>query len=189
MLHYIQSPDSFKNDELSKYNKEWMKKALDLVPDYLLSTFPIEVKTLFHDVFESYIYAMKTTIMEYILRSPDERKRLHILTLPHEVLSAAYNQARHGGYSIVEHAGTHARKTKAESEIKFCLITYNIVVSQLTNWWQEFRKLKLVDLQNLRRVVKERDLERDNQEGANMTETSVLTTPSMALDIDNFLGF
>ena len=51
MLHYIENPDSIRNDELSKYKKEWMKNALDLVPDYLLSTFPIEVKLLFHDVF------------------------------------------------------------------------------------------------------------------------------------------
>ena len=41
----------------------------------------------------------------------------------------------------------------------------------------------------MRRVVKERDLERDSQEGANVNESSILTTPSMALDIDNFLGF
>ena len=83
MLHYVQNPDSIRNDELSKYKKDWMKNALDLVPDYLLSTFPIEVKKIFHDVFHNYVRAMKTAIMEYILRSPDERKRLHILTLPH----------------------------------------------------------------------------------------------------------
>lgn len=51
MMHYIENPESIRNDELSKYKKEWMKNALDLVPDYLLSTFPIAVKMLFHDVF------------------------------------------------------------------------------------------------------------------------------------------
>ena len=108
---------------------------------------------------------MKTAIMEYILRSPDERKRLHILTLPHQVLTSAERQARHGGYNVVEFAGTHSRKTQAETEIKFRLITYNIVVSQLTNWWKEFRKFKLCDLANLRQVVKERDAIMDNQDG------------------------
>ena len=33
MLHYIENLDSIRNDELSKYKKEWMKNALDLVPD------------------------------------------------------------------------------------------------------------------------------------------------------------
>lgn len=50
---------------------------------------------------------MKTAIMEYILRSPDERKRLHILTLPHQTLTAAERQASHGGYSIKEYQGSH----------------------------------------------------------------------------------
>lgn len=89
MLHYIDNPDSIQNKELSKYRKEWMKRALDLVPDYLLSTFATEVKMLFHDIFQNYIRAMKLSIMDYILRSPDERKRLHILMLPHQVLTAA----------------------------------------------------------------------------------------------------
>jgi len=51
MLHYIDNPDSIRNDELSKYKKEWMKNALDHVPDYLLTSFPMQVKILFHDVF------------------------------------------------------------------------------------------------------------------------------------------
>lgn len=157
MIHYIESPESIRNDELSKYKKEWMKNALDLVPDFLLSTYPIQVKLLFHDVFQSYIRAMKTAIMDYILRSPDERRRLHILTLPHDVKTAAETQAEQGGYSVVEFAGTHKRKNDAEYAIQIRLITCNIVVSQLTNWWQEFRKFKLVDFQNLRQVVKERD--------------------------------
>ena len=51
MLHYIENPDSIRNKELSNYKKEWMKNALDRVPDYLLSAYPVEVKMLFHDVF------------------------------------------------------------------------------------------------------------------------------------------
>ena len=51
MLHYINNPDSIRNKELSNYKKEWMKNALDRVPDYLLRPYPVEVKLLFHDVF------------------------------------------------------------------------------------------------------------------------------------------
>ena len=83
MLHYIDNPEHIRNKELSNYKKEWMKEALNRVPDFLLNAYPIEVKLLFNDVFQNYTRSMKTTIMEYILRSPDERKRLHILTLPH----------------------------------------------------------------------------------------------------------
>ena len=62
-----------------------------------------------------------------------------------------------------------------------------MVVSNLCNWWQEFRKFKLVDLQNLRQVVKERDAERDSQDSAQ--PNVAIGSPSMALDIDNFLAF
>jgi dynein heavy chain len=43
---------------------------------------------------------MKQAIMDYILRSPDERRRLHILMLPHQVITAAERQVQNGGYSI-----------------------------------------------------------------------------------------
>jgi dynein heavy chain len=78
---------------------------------------------------------MKQAIMDYILRSPDERRRLHILMLPHQVVSAAERQVQNGGYSIGIFQGTHHRKVAAENEIKFRLITNNIVVSSLQNWW------------------------------------------------------
>ena len=88
-LRYIESADSIKNEEISKYKKEWMSHALDLIPDHLLKDFSEEVRILFNEVFGSYIKAMKRTILEYILRSPDERKRLHILMLPRPVPTAA----------------------------------------------------------------------------------------------------
>ena len=33
---YIDSQEAIRNDEISKYKKEWMAKALDLIPDNLL---------------------------------------------------------------------------------------------------------------------------------------------------------
>lgn len=59
------------------------------MPDNLLTIYGNEVKELFQEIFEHYVKAMKTAIMEYILRSPDERKRLHILMLPKVVQTAA----------------------------------------------------------------------------------------------------
>ena len=62
-------------------------------------------KSIFQEVFQSYIRAMKQAVLEYILNSPDERKRLHILMLPKGRLTAAYRQVREGGYSIREFPG------------------------------------------------------------------------------------
>ena len=81
-LQYVNNPDYIKPEELSTFRKEWMQAVLDLVPDHLLTDFAAEVRMLFQDIFANYNSAMKFAIVEYVLRSPDERKRLHILMLP-----------------------------------------------------------------------------------------------------------
>ena len=86
----------------------------------------------------------------------------------------------------MEYKGTHQRCIQAETEIKFRLITYNIVVSQLHSWWQEFRSFKLVDLQNFQAVVKARNLELISQDASHPQSGAMA---SYALDIDNFLAY
>lgn len=65
-----------------------MSHALDLVPDFLLQTYHSEVRKIFNEIFSNYAKAMKESILHYILRSPDERKRLHILNLPRSIPTA-----------------------------------------------------------------------------------------------------
>jgi hypothetical protein len=56
---YMDSPDAIKNEEISKYKKEWMSHALDYIPDELLQRFANEVRKLFAEIFASYSRAMK----------------------------------------------------------------------------------------------------------------------------------
>ena len=84
-----------------------MSRALDLVPDSLLSRFADDVRKLFSEVFGSYSKAMKQAILEYILRSPEERKRLHIMMLPRPIPTASERQLMSGGYSITKFSGEH----------------------------------------------------------------------------------
>ncbi len=56
---YIDSQEAIRNDEISKYKKEWMAKALDLIPDNLLQTYAAEVRKLFAEVFSCYAKAMR----------------------------------------------------------------------------------------------------------------------------------
>ena len=71
-----------KNEEIAKFKKEWMQKSLERIHSILLRKYPDTVRMLFQEVFASYTRAMKEAILQYILRSPEERKRLHILLLP-----------------------------------------------------------------------------------------------------------
>ena len=104
---YVDSQDAIKTEEISKFKKEWMSKALDLVPDILLQTYNNDVRMLFTEVFTSYARSMKKAVLEYILRSPDERKRLHILTLPRPIPTSSDKIALNGGYSILKYSGQH----------------------------------------------------------------------------------
>lgn len=47
---------------------------------------------------------MKKAILEYILRSPDERKRLHILMLPRPIPTSSERIALNGGYSTLKYS-------------------------------------------------------------------------------------
>ena len=154
---YLDSPDSIRNEEVSKFRKEWMQHALDLIPDRLLRQHSREVKIVFQEVFASYVRAMKQAILEYILRSPDERKRLHILMLPRDRMTAALKHAKEGGFSVTRFSGHHQRKLEAEGKVKLNLISCNIATASLQNWWQDFQHFNLVELRNLGQFVVEKE--------------------------------
>jgi dynein heavy chain len=56
---------------------------------------------------------MREAILLYILRSPDERKRIHILMLPQCRIPSSVRHAKLGGYSIKRHQSYHMRKKEA----------------------------------------------------------------------------
>ena len=132
---YLESSDSIRSEEVSKYRTEWMQNALDRVPERLLKRFSKHVKQVFQEIFTSYVRAMKQAILEYILLSPDERKRLHILVLPKTRQTAALLHAKQGGFSVAKYAGHHKRKQEAESKLKLNLVSFNIATQSLQSWW------------------------------------------------------
>lgn len=115
------------------------------------------MKAVFQEVFSSYVRAMKAAILEYILRSPDERKRLHILMLPQGRTTSALRDVKNGGYSILRYPGHHQRRLEAEQQLKYRLLTCNIVTSSLCSWWAEFEHFNLVELRSLGQFIKEKD--------------------------------
>jgi len=134
-LKYAESIDTIKNEEIAKFKESWMQKALEQVPPLLVRRHPESVRALFQEVFASYTRAMKEAILLYILRSPEERKRLHILMLPQARVASSVRHARLGGYSIRKFPNHHQRRLEAEAEIKETLLTNNIVSSTLQSWW------------------------------------------------------
>lgn len=170
---YVDSQEAIKNEEISKYKKEWMAKALDLIPDSLLQNFPSEVRKLFAEVFAGYAKSMRQIIMDYILRSPEERKRLHIVMLPRPIPSATDRQLLRGGFSISKFAGSHRRRVETENELKLRLLNNNIVISALSHWWRDFRSFNLVEFKDLIQFVD--------------TDMGTPGTACYSMDVDSFL--
>ena len=109
---------------------------------------------MFTEIFEDYQRAVKIAIMEYILLSPNERKRLNIIMLPKIVPTAADLQVSNGGYSVVKFHGTNYRKLEAERHIKANLINNNIVVSSLLSWASDFKNIRLVNFSTIKGVLR-----------------------------------
>lgn len=87
-LNYIFDPKQIAPKDLTPFKKVWLQNSLKKIPPYLLQVCEVQTKLIFDEVFDSFVIASKTAIMEYITRSPDERKRLHIVLLPEICLSA-----------------------------------------------------------------------------------------------------
>ena len=143
--HYLSDPDGIRQNEISKYNKEWMSNALNLIyPTELLKSHSATVKNLFQEILDTYTYSMKRAILDYILRSPAERKRLHILMIPREIPTSSYKIAIRGGYSTKLFQDWHKAKKDVENEVKLKMICNNIVMGSLVSWWHDFRDIKLI---------------------------------------------
>ena len=61
-----------------------MNQILEYVKleDYILNKYEGNIAKLFQEVFDTYVNAVRKSIAFYVLRSPEERKRLLIHTIP-----------------------------------------------------------------------------------------------------------
>lgn len=70
---------------------------------------------------------MREAVLLYILRSPEERKRLHILVLPGVRKTSSERAARLGGYSVRKYGGHNKAMVAASLELRENLLVNNIV--------------------------------------------------------------
>jgi len=142
--HYIHS-DEIKHHEISKYKKEWITNALSLVPEVLLKTYEESVRRMFQEIFENYKIAMKEAIVDYILRNPDERKRLNITLLLQHIPCSAERIAREGGFSIKLYPAWHEAVTSGKEDTKNNSHQLGVVTSAILDWYQDFAELELFE--------------------------------------------
>ena len=64
-------------------------------------------RLVFVEIFETFKISMKKSMLDYILRSPEERRRLHIELLPRPWLCSAERIAREGGFNCLLYPDWH----------------------------------------------------------------------------------
>lgn len=84
--------------------------------------------------------------MNYILRSPFERKRLNIVYYPNKVLPSSYTIAQSGSFNTYRHKdwvnNFNASHAYLENNLSLC----NIALSGLISWTNSFNHISLIYL-------------------------------------------
>jgi len=122
-------------------------------------------------------------MMNYILRSAGERKRLHILAFPRSVPPSSDTIALRGGYSSEKFVDWHKSKLKAETEIKLKCLVNNIVMSSLINWWWDFRDISLVRFKGIRPFAESTGYWHDYQTFLKILEMQNMKSKALIKDI------
>ena len=113
----------------------------------------MQVEALFQEIEEFYYFTMKNSIMEYVLRSPFERKRLNITHFPKKCLPSSNTIAYFGSFNRGIYGSWvdnyHSAVVNLNKNLSIC----NLVMSSLCDWTSQFRQTHLFYLSNLKRFA------------------------------------
>ena len=156
-LKYLDS-EKFLMSDLKKFPKNTFRKKIIKKIDVTIYLNDIykriiidnvnEVEKLFYDT-------IKRGIMNYILRSPFERKRLNILYYPNKTLPASYTIAQYGSFNRTKYASWVNNFNNSCNFLENNLSLCNIALSGLINWTTSFNHINLVYLDSINKLVEE----------------------------------
>ena len=99
-----------------------------------------------NEIEKLYYLTLKKLIMNYILRSPFERKRLNIIYLPNKSLPSSYTIAQSGSFNATKHNNWVTNFNSSRNFLENNLSLCNIAISGLINWTNSFSHIKLIYL-------------------------------------------
>ncbi|CAD8170768.1 unnamed protein product [Paramecium pentaurelia] len=150
--NYI-SGDYIKNDEVPKFKREWILNAFNLIKPELLRNEECS-RSIVKEILELFREYMKRAMLDYILRSPEERKRLHITLLPRSFIHSAQRIAREGGYNMKLFPDWHDFVQRGKDFCKSNLTLISTINQGLSDWIQDFSNFKLCDLSKMKQVAR-----------------------------------
>ena len=136
--------------DLKKFNKNALrKKIINKINFKFTEVYKKLLNENLSEIEQLYYYTLKQIIMNYILRSPNERKRLNIVYYPRKVLPSSYTIAQYGSFNRNKYSEWVDNYTNAFNFLEKNLSLCNIEVSGLIDWTQNFNHINLVYLKNI----------------------------------------
>lgn len=144
---YIYS-DKIAKNEIMTFNREKLKSSINKKLKFEInkgSLYEIFEKSI-DDLEECFYVDLKKIIMNYIIRSPDERKRLNILYFPSTVLPTSYTIAQHGSFNRSKYKKWVNNYTNSFFNLDKNLTLCNISINSLIDWTKNFEHVNLLYL-------------------------------------------
>ena len=142
--------DKFLLSDLKKFNKKIFTKKIIVKIDDALNMNNLTVRQIVFDnineIEEVYYLTLKKAIMNYILRSPFERKRLNIIYYPNKVLPSSYTIAQSGSFNKTKYKTWVNNFNSSHAFLENNLSLCNIALSGLINWTNSFSHINLIYL-------------------------------------------
>ena len=155
---YLDS-EKFLISDLKKFAKNIFKKKIIKKIDVTINLDFNYKRLIFDNVNEIeklYYDTIKRAIMNYILRSPFERKRLNILFYPNKILPASYTIAQYGSFNRTKYSSWVNNFNNSCNFLENNLSLCNIAVSGLINWTNSFNHINLIYLDSINKLTEEK---------------------------------
>lgn len=139
-----------RQSDLKKFNKNILKRKLSYKINFSFNgIYKALLDSNLTEIEELYYHTLKTIIMNYILRSPHERKRLNIVYYPRKTLPSSFTIAQHGSFNKTRYADWVNNYTNAFNTLESNLSLCNIAISGLIDWTRCFNHIDLVYIKHI----------------------------------------
>jgi hypothetical protein len=159
---YLNS-DKILLSDIEPYNGRLNKSYIKTIDLDMLKKHRKMVTDLFKEIEIEYYITMKHAIMEYILLSPYERKRLNIQYLPSKAPLTSHAIAEHGALNRMVHTRLVEGYKNAQNYLIGSLYMCSIIASSVLDWTQCFDHINLYYLHTIgERTYKDQTLHMDD---------------------------
>lgn len=150
---YLNSDKILKSD-IAPYNKKSSKSILMNLNHNLIDKYTKILNSFLGEIETEYYITAKNIIMEYILRSPDERKRLNILFYSKKYLPSSYVIAMFGSFNRSMYTSWIQNYSKAHLFLQANLKLCNIILSSVCDWTYSFSHVNLYYISQIENLKK-----------------------------------